>query len=308
MSDQHSRMGSDEEYRAWREAEREEKIMEQPKGLTIDIGPPGSALPVPVQPLDALAEFGDPMRGIARATALAERLTEIVEQKRLAVTIQGNKYLKIEAWMTLGALCGVMASTAETKADENGFWAKTEVIRLATGEVISSAQSRCDFTEQMKGRDRWDRAEPHACMSMAQTRSASKALAQCLRWIPAIAGYSGTPAEEMPMRAMERDLTQGTAVTRAEPKPPTERVMRKISDAQRKRLWAIWNARVDELAPHMARSERDEILRAIVAEIAKVEHSIDIPVSAYDKIVEAAERWLPEGAAVDHPDWDGAPE
>ena len=36
---------------------------------------------------------------------------------------------------------------------------------------------------------------------MAQTRATSKALAQALRWIPVLAGYSGTPYEEMPPEA-----------------------------------------------------------------------------------------------------------
>lgn len=38
--------------------------------------------------------------------------------------------------------------------------------------------------------------------SMAQTRAGSRALAQRFRWVVALAGYKGTPAEEMPRSAM----------------------------------------------------------------------------------------------------------
>src|SRR5262249_18897895 len=39
----------------------------------------------------------------------------------------------------------------------------------------------------------------HALRSMAQTRATSKALGQALRFIVALSGYEGTPAEEMPV-------------------------------------------------------------------------------------------------------------
>ena len=59
--------------------------------------------------------------------------------------------------------------------------------------MIGAAESGCYRDE-----NRWRNAERHALKSMAQTRATSKALGQVLRWIPELAGYSGTPAEEMP--------------------------------------------------------------------------------------------------------------
>lgn len=142
---------------------------------------------------DALTEFANPMQGIARAQVIANQLADIIKSRKLSVSISGREHIRVEGWMTLGAMCGVTASTIETKQDEEGFWARCQVIRLANGAVIGGAEARCDWSEK-----NWSNRDTHALLSMAQTRAASKALAQVLRWIPILAGYEGTPYEEMP--------------------------------------------------------------------------------------------------------------
>lgn len=88
------------------------------------------------------------------------------------------------------------------------------VIRIADGAEIGAAEAGCFYDETI-GRDRKRRwYDRHAVKSMCQTRAASKALAQVLRFIPVLAGYSGTPQEEMP-----RDMPNGGDLTGGEEKP-----------------------------------------------------------------------------------------
>ena len=168
---------------------------------------------------DALAVFGNLNIGVERATAVANQLKPIVDSCGLAVRIGQGEHLKVEAWVTCGMFCGVSPHTEWTQevrnpvsGDLDGYKARVQVIRMATGEAIGAAECSCHFDEQQKRRDgsglydRWSehgRQNRHACMSMAQTRATSKALAQALRWIPVLAGYSGTPFEEMPPEPRE---------------------------------------------------------------------------------------------------------
>ena len=151
---------------------------------------------------DAMDRFTDPVLGIAAAQNLAEQLQGIVNEKRLSVRIGQGNHLKVEGWCTLGALAGLSPRTEWTKECRNpvsgeleGYEARVEVIRLATGAIVGAAEAGCFSDEKQGSRQRW--TERHAMKSMAQTRAVSKALGQCLRWIPVLAGYSGTPAEEM---------------------------------------------------------------------------------------------------------------
>ena len=75
--------------------------------------------------------------------------------------------------------------------------------------------------EKQGNRKRWN--DQHAMVSMAQTRATSKALGQVLRWVPELAGYAGTPAEEMP--PISREPTP-------KPAPPQmERISKEFSGA-----------------------------------------------------------------------------
>ena len=137
--------------------------------------------------------------GIELGMAIAKPLADMVEAQGLSVRIGAGKHLKVEAWCALGAMVGVSPRTVWTKEARNpesnqleGYEARVEVVRTG-GDVIGAAESGCYRDE-----NRWRNAERHAMKSMAQTRATSKALGQVLRWIPELAGYSGTPAEEMP--------------------------------------------------------------------------------------------------------------
>jgi hypothetical protein len=162
----------------------------------------GGAL-VPVAHPDALTTFGDATVGIDRARAVANMLRGIVDEKRLAVKIGKGEHLRVEAWCACASMVGVAPQTEWSRevrhpssGDLEGYEARVQVVQIATGQVVGAAEAGCFFDETMNGQPRWN--ERHACKSMAQTRATSKAIGQVLRWIPVLAGFSGTPYEEMP--------------------------------------------------------------------------------------------------------------
>ncbi len=177
------------------------------------------------RPTDALVEFGRDEIGLDRARAIANRLDDIIRKKQLAVRIGKNDHIRVEAWCALASMTGLTPRTVWTKdvrgpnGEFEGAKARVEVIRLATDQIIGAAEASCFADEVQRKREgtyvhRWVDACPchprpptgpcdfpptrHAVESMAQTRATSKAIGQDLRWIPVLAGYSGTPAEEMP--------------------------------------------------------------------------------------------------------------
>jgi hypothetical protein len=158
---------------------------------------------VPLPQRDALTTFGDATVGIDRARAVANMLRGIVDEKRLAVKIGKGEHLRVEAWCACASMVGVAPQTEWSRevrhpqsGDLEGYEARVQVVQIATGQVVGAAEAGCFFDETMNGQPRWN--ERHACKSMAQTRATSKAIGQVLRWIPVLAGFSGTPYEEMP--------------------------------------------------------------------------------------------------------------
>jgi hypothetical protein len=165
-------------------------------------------------PRDALQSFQRLGIGVGDAIGIANQLRGIVDAKGLAVSLGQGEHLRVEAWTSLASMVGVSAATEwchevrdPSSGELEGYHARVRVIRLATGEEIGAAENGCFFDELLTRRDgstfeRWiEHGVPvrHAALSMAQTRAVSKALGQVLRWIPVLAGYSGTPYEEMPV-------------------------------------------------------------------------------------------------------------
>lgn len=133
----------------------------------------------------------NPDQIIARATKVAKVLSQVVESRKMFTMIGPSKHLRVEAWQTLGAMTGVYPIVAWTRKLENGWEARVEAKR--NGEVVGAAECECLNNER-----NWANKEDHSLRSMAQTRATSKALSSALRFIVTLAGYEGTPAEEMP--------------------------------------------------------------------------------------------------------------
>ncbi len=146
----------------------------------------------------SLTLFGtsDPSAVVERAAKVATALQDIIDKKQLFKSIGGKKHVLVEGWTCLGSMLGVFPRTAWTKPLENGWEARVEVVNLQ-GAVISAAEASCTRDEA-----NWGKRDDYALRSMAQTRATSKALRMPLGFIAVLAGYSGTPAEEMPHEAL----------------------------------------------------------------------------------------------------------
>jgi hypothetical protein len=149
-----------------------------------------SQLPMTVQ-LSAV-----PQKATDDARVAAVYLKKLLDNKKKKVVINGKRHIEFEDWITLGNYYGIDVRTGEAEPVEvfgvQGAKAKAEVIRIDDGTVIGGAEAFC-----LKEETNWRNKPFFQIASMAQTRAGSKALSNVLRWVVALEGISGTPAEEM---------------------------------------------------------------------------------------------------------------
>jgi len=136
-----------------------------------------------------------PEEVLAEAQRAAVALKRVVDAKPRPVIINGERYLEFEDWMTLARFYGITAKVSEVRFVEygtaRGFEARAVALR-SDGQEITAAESMC-----LDDEDRWKDRELFQLKSMAQTRAMAKALRNVLAWVVVLAGYQGTPAEEM---------------------------------------------------------------------------------------------------------------
>lgn len=185
----------------------------------------GSALAVQAaQPIaQAPSGFFDTMRPkerVALATEIADSLKDVLDKKQLIKKIPGKngtytEHVELEGWQFLGSMCNVSAKIeATTRLEDGSYTASAVVVRVDTGIVVGRGESMCSKSEK-----RWSYADEYAVKSMAQTRAMSRALRGVLSWVLVLAGYSPTPADEMPPGGFHEQpaFTQAPA-----PKPKPE--------------------------------------------------------------------------------------
>lgn len=141
--------------------------------------------------------FDNPGAMVAQAKVVATVLKDIVTDLKLFTNIQGKNYVHVEGWTTLGAMLGITPRTVSvaeilTEEFEPVFEATVELVRNSDGMIVGQGIAECGASDTWKGRDRY------AKKSMAITRATGKAFRLSYSWIIKLAGYEGTPAEEMP--------------------------------------------------------------------------------------------------------------
>mgnify|MGYP001600111109 CR=1 FL=1 len=146
---------------------------------------------VPVEEILPSLLAGTPQNKVEQATAIADALSPIIEQRHLYIKIGRGRHVLFEGWTTLGALLGVFPVTAWTRQTEDGWEARVEARTLA-GALVGAAEAMCSRTESS-----WANRDEYALRSMAQTRAGGKALRMPLGFIMQLAGFDATPAEEV---------------------------------------------------------------------------------------------------------------
>jgi hypothetical protein len=210
----------------------------------------------------------DPEAEVAWASECAKALVRVIDsQPSMKVKIGKGDYIKVEGWQVLGAMTKVDSVRVEwtreyrdpATGDAIGWEARVQVADR-DGNVRGEGEASCLRTEA-----NWKQRDDFALRSMAQTRAMGKAYRMALSYIVGLAGYQTTPAEEMPEPA-----------TKNSPKPSTK----KISDAQRKRLFAI-------ASEHGVLDDR---VKEIVLLTGGVESTKDLTVERYDLVIDMLER------------------
>lgn len=149
----------------------------------------------------AVTLFGtnDPKEISNRVVALAGFVEDIVSKGKLTTNIQGRKFVNVEGWQAAGVGLGlspyIVSCVPTGPLDDNfnspGFVAVGE-LRNRDGMVISRAEASCERDESA-----WATRNNYALRSMAQTRVTGKLFRQVLGFVMTVAGYAGTPAEEV---------------------------------------------------------------------------------------------------------------
>lgn len=127
---------------------------------------------------------------------MANVLKEFVIAKELYTEIKGKNYIHIEGWQFALQSMGLSPMIKEVKDMSDGkvikWFVEAEIINLKTREVVSKGFALCSSAESTK-----KSFDEYAILSMAQTRSIGKASRNLVGWIMKLAGYEGTPSEEM---------------------------------------------------------------------------------------------------------------
>ena len=144
-----------------------------------------------------------PREVLRAAEDQANALMDLVEKRKLFQVVGGKKYLHAEAWITIGAFNQIVAQTDWIAPERNdadeiiGYDAKVSLIHTPTGEVRGGAIMSCGL-DSFPCRGKRGSEQHKAAKSAAQTWATSKAFRMTHSYVPVLAGYEATPAEEMP--------------------------------------------------------------------------------------------------------------
>jgi hypothetical protein len=150
----------------------------------------------------------DPKTAIDNASKLATAVADVIEKQKLYTTIQGKKYVRVDAYIALGNIRGIYPREVRTTEHDDGtFESFVELVDQRDGRVIGGASAIVGSDEAT-----WKSRPRFARRSMAITRATGKAFRIRDAWILALAGYETTPSEEMENVAKEKDtVTTHTA-------------------------------------------------------------------------------------------------
>ncbi|MCK4609451.1 MAG: hypothetical protein KAT71_08210 [Gammaproteobacteria bacterium] len=173
---------------------------------------------------------------------MAGVLKKHIVENKLYENIKGNNYVLVEGWQFAGGLLGLTAkvinieSVGDPLKKEYKYKAEVELVHSKSGNVVGYGFALCSNSERMKSS-----FDEYAIASMAQTRAVGKAYRLLLGWVMKLAGYEGTPAEEMgPADDSEHvaDDSQEAEVKGSEHYVALKKRLPRLSDEKKKQLGA----------------------------------------------------------------------
>ena len=142
------------------------------------------------------------------ATNVANCLSDLIKSQGLVKKGLNKKdpeaeYVLVEGWEVLGTMLGIVPITeivepiCNDKGKVRGYKARAYLYRnpvMENGKIIGGTLiATTEASATVEGFQK----DTAGMMSMAQTRALGKAYRMALSWIMKMAGYEGTPAEEM---------------------------------------------------------------------------------------------------------------
>ena len=253
------------------------------------------ALRVPSETLVSV----DPEKALASAEKCATVLMRLVKEKNLSKKFGDKNHLFVEAWETVAHFYGVsgkivaVESWTDEQTGEQGFEATAQAIHMGSGSVISEAHAICsNFEDSWSTRPKyeWENGNRKQVgevlvprfqlMSMAQTRALSKVLRNVFAFVVVLAGFDPTPAEEI-IGNEKQNHTQANGKHHTVPNGSEKSEgPKKISDAQRKRIFAI---------AHSKNCPMPEIVKILKAHNFALAN--DVTVDRYDAVVKEIENY-----------------
>jgi hypothetical protein len=128
-------------------------------------------------------------------TAMSSILKNHIVKQNLYTNIKGKNYAHVEGWQFAGGLMGLLPMVVEVKNMSEGIekkWFVEVNIVDKEGNVKGKGFALCSNKEAIK-----ESFDEYAVLSMAQTRAIGKAYRNLIGWVMKLAGYEGTPKEEM---------------------------------------------------------------------------------------------------------------
>jgi len=195
----------------------------------------------------------DPQQKLDQGKAAAKALMSVAKP----ISINGKSYLRFEDLQLIAAFFQCTAGSSDPEFVEiegiKGYKANA-CVRNKDGTVISTASAYC------LREGHWVDRENFSLASMAQTRSAAKALRNAFGWIITLSGFEATPAEEMPLNS---DFSKQSDDFLEEPNTDEE-------PATHKQL-NLLSKLVD--SPYLENQERSELSELLMQDISKIKAS-----------------------------------
>lgn len=145
----------------------------------------------------------------SEVVAMATVLKNHIIKHNLYTTIVGKNYAHVEGWQFAGGMMGLFPKVSEVTDLSDGakkkWLAKVEIVDRKTDKVVSVGVALCSNEESKK-----KSFDEYAVLSMAQTRAIGKAYRNLLGWVMKLAGYEGTPSEEMVKVDSHPDIKNAT--------------------------------------------------------------------------------------------------
>jgi hypothetical protein len=186
----------------------------------------------------------------------------------------------------IGVFPHVVSTTKLDREDEIAYHAKVE-LRTLNGQTVGIGEAICSSRER-----NWSARDEYAVLSMAQTRATGKASRLSFSWLLGLAGYDGTPAEEMPSETHPQvQLPKAKPIETPQAEHPNVEKAQKALGGM-----ATMKQRQMLFAKCKAKGVREDEFRAFLKEKFKIESTEDLRWQDIDTCIKWIDTFAPQDA------------